>query len=279
MNYARSELLGILPVRLRQSLQSENLDDLEEIRLRRDKPAELVRAGRSVWLQEKLPEEDLQFCIQAASRYSPWSAGSTASGFLTAPGGHRIGLCGEVVCKDGAVTGVRKIHALCIRVAKDYPGIAASLRNLPGSILILGPPGSGKTTLMRDLIRQRSDKGMHIAVADERQELFPTGAFPTGACTDIMTGCPKADALDMLLRTMGPECIALDEITAQTDCEALICASNCGVSLLATAHGASLEDLRCRPIYRKLMQMDIFDHFVQMRRDKSWYLERSKSCL
>lgn len=276
MNYARAELLAVLPIRLRQALQPENLDDLEEIRLRVKFPTELVRKRKSCWLEDRLNEEDLQFCINAASRYSPWTASTAALGYVTAPGGHRIGICGDMVYKDGCVSGVRKVSSLCIRVAKDYFGIAEPLAALRGSILILGAPGTGKTTLMRDLIRQRSNGGTHVAVADERGELFPGNHFPTGECTDIMSGCPKASAIEMLLRTMGPDSIAVDEITAQSDCESLIQANNCGVALLATAHGTSLEDLRRRAVYAPLVKNHIFDHIVLMHPDKSWHLERSK---
>jgi len=141
---------------------------------------------------------------------------------------------------------------------------------------VIGVNGTGKTTLMRDLIRQRSKRGMHIAVADERGELFPGGFFQTGNYTDIMSGCPKALAVEILLRTMGPDCIAVDEITAPEDCNALIQAANCGVSLLATAHGASLEDFRCRSVYKPLIKERIFSYIVLMHSDKSWHLERSK---
>lgn len=276
MNYARTELLSILPIRLRQALQSEKLDDLEEIRLRVNLPPELVRNQKSHWLADTTSEEDLQFCINAASRYSPWTASTAALGYVTAPGGHRIGICGDMVFKENCVSGVRKLSSLCIRVAKDYPGIAEPLAALRGSILILGAPGTGKTTLMRDLIRQRSGLGSHIAVADERGELFPAGIFNLGKSTDIMSGCPKSMAIEMLLRTMGPDCIAVDEITAEEDCAALIRAANCGVSLLATAHGASVKDLYSRSVYEPLVKERIFSHIVLMHPDKQWHLERSK---
>ena len=214
-----------------------------------------------------------QGSINAASRYSPWAAATTAQGYLTAPGGHRIGLCGEVVCKDGIVTGIREISSLCIRVARDFPGIAKRAADATGSILILGAPGWGKTTLLRDLIRQIGEKQC-VSVVDERGELFPEG-LERGKKTDVLTGCPKSPGIDMVLRTMGPDCIAVDEITAEADARALLRAANCGVRLLATAHGTSAADLRRRSVYRPLAESGVFQTLLILRQDKSFRAERA----
>ena len=192
---------------------------------------------------------------------------------VTAPGGHRIGLCGEVVCKDGIVTGIREISSLCIRVARDFPGIAKRAADAPGSILILGAPGWGKTTLLRDLIRQIGEKQC-VSVVDERGELFPEG-LERGKKTDVLTGCPKSPGIDMVLRTMGPDCIAVDEITAEADARALLRAVNCGVRLLATAHGTSAADLRRRSVYRPLAESGVFQTLLILRQDKSFRAERA----
>jgi stage III sporulation protein AA len=147
-----------------------------------------------------------------------------------------------------------------------------------GSVLILGPPGSGKTTLLRDLIRIVSDRGTgSVSVVDERGELFPREAdFDRGKQTDVLTGCDKASGIDMVLRTMGPRYVAVDEITNQNDCQALIRAGWCGVKLMATAHATDLADLRQRPVYRPLIQTGIFDTVVVLKPDKSWRVERVK---
>ena len=223
-------------------------------------------------------EADIQFVVNTASRYSPWSASTAAYGYITAAGGHRIGLCGDCVVQSGKVTGVRHVTSLCIRVGKAVLNISAKAPK-EGSVLILGPPGAGKTTFLRDLIRQRSIAGQAVAVVDERGELFPQGEiFEGGPRTDVLTGCTKAQGIDMALRTMGPQCIAVDEITAQEDCQALMSAGWCGVSLLATAHAADCEDLRRREVYRPLWDSGLFTKSVILSRDKSWRLERMELC-
>ena len=171
------------------------------------------------------------------------------------------------------MSGTRTVRSLCIRFARDFPGIARKYGAYTGSILIIGPPGSGKTPLLRDLIRQFSLRET-VAVVDERRELFPDGCFDRGKALDVLSGCPKVSGLDMLLRTMGPETIALDEITAEDDCDALHHAGGCGVRLVATAHASSVSDLYKRPVYRKLSSCGLFDRVLVMRRDKSWHDER-----
>lgn len=276
---AWNELLGILPNWMRQEVDRLGREGLQELRLRLDKPPELVGSGGSEFLNRAVVREDLSFCINAACSYSPWSAESTAQGYLTAPGGHRIGLCGDAIWTEGTMKGIRNPTSVCIRVARDFPGIAKRATALDGSILILGSPGSGKTTLLRDLIRQLSDKGTgSVSVVDERGELFPASqgkaCFSIGKRTDILTGCGKQQGIDAVLRTMGPGTIAVDEITAEADCEALIHAGWCGVRLLATAHAVSLRDLRTRPVYHRLWECRLFENIIILRSDKSWTAER-----
>lgn len=274
MKCAWQELLSILPVWLTRDVDRLGKESLQELRLRLGGMPELVYKDGSKWLQQAAGREDLNFCINTASRYSPWAAQSMASGYLTAPGGHRIGICGEAVVKAGEMTGYRNVTSLCIRVARDFPGIGKDVAALRGSILLLGPPGSGKTTLLRDVIRQISQTE-HVAVVDERGELFPVHAeFEDGRRLDVLTGCDKETGIDRVLRTMGPSCIAVDEITAAKDCDALLQAGWCGVRLLATAHAASVSDLNRRPLYRPLIQQRLFDHIVVLHRDKTWCVER-----
>ena len=274
MRCAWNELIRILPQTLRRSVDELGKNDLQELRLRLHKPALLVSRQGSRLLDRIINEADLSFVINTASRYSPWAASTMSQGYITAPGGHRIGLCGDAVVQDGVMRGIRFPTSLCIRVARDLPGIAGELGKLTGNILILGPPGSGKTTLLRDLIRQISNQEEgSIAVVDERGELFPPG-FDQGQNTDVLSLCSKPQGLALALRTMGPSCIAVDEITAREDCEALTMAMWCGVRLLATAHAANMKDLRSRPVYAPIINSKLFDQIVILRRDKSWYTER-----
>lgn len=272
MKCAWNELLDILPKRIAGEVDRLGRDTMQELRLRVNDSPELVCGSGIRRLQEKVTVNDLSFCVNAASRYSPWAAASVSQGYLTVAGGHRIGLCGEVVRKGNEITGIRNATSLCIRVARDYLGIWDTNTSLSGSIMILGAPGSGKTTLLRDAARQISEKHT-VAVVDERGELFPTG-FVRGLRMDVLTGAPKASGVEMVLRTMGPEWIAVDEITAEEDCCALLQAQGCGVKLLATAHAGSLEEFRSRPVYKKILDNHVFEELIILKSDKSYRVER-----
>lgn len=271
MKCAWKELLSILPPWL--AAEVERRDMLQELRLRLDSPPELVFPEESQWLRRAVSRADLLFCVNTASRYSPWAAQTMANGYLTAPGGHRIGLCGEAVVNRGVMTGFREITSLCIRVARDFPGIGENAAGLSGSILLIGPPGSGKTTLLRDIVRTISQRET-VAVVDEREELFPVEFRQSAKRMDVLTGCAKADGIEIALRCMGPSSLAVDEITAEADCDALLRAGWCGVRLLATAHAASLQDLYRRAVYRPLVKAQLFSHVLVLHRDKSWREER-----
>ena len=268
---AWKELLSVLPPDIRQDVDQNGYQELQEIRLRFHLPAELVLVSHNRWLTRIITPEDLSFVINAASRFSPWAAETISRGFLTAPGGHRIGVCGEAVCKNGKMDGIRQVTSVCIRVAKDYSQIV-DLSHIHGSVLILGAPGWGKTTLLRDLIRQLSENSM-VCVVDERKELFPQ-TFQTGKQTDILSGCSKAEGLTCLLRAMRPDYLAVDEITEEQDCLAMIQAANCGVRLAATAHASSWKDYLGRSIYRPLISENIFQTILILNKDKSYTVER-----
>lgn len=273
MKCMQRELLSILPPKIRNQITTEHLKELQEIRLRIGYPVILILGKTVKRLSVSVSADDLNFCVNTASRYSPWKASTVRDGYLTAPGGHRIGLCGEILGE-----GIRNLSSLNIRVARDFPGIAGRIP-LDGSVLIIGPPGSGKTTLLRDLIRRISrEQAVSIAVVDQRGEIFPRidgqPCFEPGEMTDIISVQDKSEGINIVLRAMGPVWIALDEITAESDCLGMVQAGWCGVRLIATAHAGSLADLHRRPVYRPLIETKLFHTAVILRPDKSWYTER-----
>jgi len=276
MKCAWNELLAILPQQLQSGVDKFGRDKLQELRLRTGLQPQLILFDGRISLPGVVQDDMLRYIVNLACRYSPWTAESAARGYITTKGGHRIGLCGQTAIKDGKVTAFTSIRSMNIRVARDFPGLAEPIAMLRGNLLLLGPPGSGKTTLLRDLVRQRS---LHetVSVADSRGEVFPDG-FSIGNGVDILSGCDKPTALEMLLRTMGPDTIAVDEITAQADCEALIQAAWCGVRLVATAHAANLLDLEGRKVYRPILRSGLFDWAVVLKRDKSFTTERMIRC-
>ena len=271
-------LMNVLPLWLREGVNRVRPEGLQEIRLRVGMTPDLVFQDKHIRAQRAVTKEDLEFCINSASRYSPWASQTVSRGFLTVLGGHRIGICGTVAIQNGQSLSIRDVSSLCIRVSKQLQGIGKEAADISGNILILGRPGSGKTTLLRDIIRCKSNKGSTVCVVDERQEVFPCisgkSCFECGQNTDILCGCPKAEGIDIAIRVMNPHMIAVDEITAKQDCDALINAGWCGISLLATAHASSMKDFLERPIYRPLVESRLFDTLLILQMDKSWRTER-----
>lgn len=277
MNCAWQAYLNILPVWMRGEVDRLGAQHLQELRIRVDRPPDLITSKGKYNLQEKITSEDILYCINAVSKYSPWSSATIQNGYITASGGHRVGICGDVVIMDGKISTIKNVTSLCIRVARDFPGIGQKAAGIEESTLIIGAPGRGKSTLLRDLIRQKSKTGA-VAVVDERKELFPTVGttfcFPPGPSTDVMSGCSKSSGMQMMIRTLNPCWIAVDEITEAEDCQGLIRAAWCGVRLLATAHAETIRDFLNRPVYKPLIRNGIFKNIIVMQSDKSWILER-----
>lgn len=272
MSCAWKELLSILPDRLRQDVDRLGKEKMAELRLRVGRPAEMVLTDKVCSVGARVTGQELEHIVYIVTQYSPWAAVTGSQGYLSASGGHRIGMCGDVVMKDGQVTGIRSVTSLCIRVARDIPGVASSSGPINGSMMVIGAPGWGKTTLLRDLARTVA-KDRTVCVIDDRGELFPQDVR-RGHRMDVLTGAPKDEGIQMALRCMGPEYIAVDEITAAEDARAVLRAHGSGVKLLATAHAGSLEDLRTRSVYRELLTNGVFSSALVLRSDKSYTRER-----
>lgn len=270
-----------LPTALRRrvlALPEQDRARAEELRLRLGRPLFVgYPEGEEPLADTQVTAQTLDTVLELASGSSVHTVmAQIKNGFIPLPGGHRLGLCGTGVMEGRELSNLRSVSSVSLRVARELQGLAKPiLPKLWGesgleNTLILSPPGGGKTTLLRDLIRCLSAgegcPARRVGVADERGELaaMADGAptLDVGPRTDVMDGCPKAIGLVALLRGMSPQVLAVDEITAPGDVEAALQAVGCGVSLLATAHGGTLADLERRPIYRELMAQKVFGRLV-----------------
>lgn len=268
-----SELKNILPPELLPAIQAAKIDHPEELRLRLGKRLTVVSVTETVALDSpEITAQHLDHLLERASGCSAHVSGELLrQGYLHTASGCRIGFCGTVT-GDGSV--LRALTSANIRIPHEIPGCAREaaehlLREGVENLLILSPPGSGKTTLLRDLIRLLSESGLRISVADERGELAGQSGrkpgFDLGPNTDVMTGGSKAETAMMLLRSMNPQILAFDEITAPQDLEVIRQAAGCGVTLLATAHAESRALMKCRPLYRELLDSRIFRKALWIR--------------
>lgn len=278
------EACGLLPLRLRTSALALPLSrkaQIEELRLRIEQPLFLTGPeGETPVPQSRVLRSDLEQVLDKASEYSRYAAADTIRrGYVTAAGGFRVGLCGTALPSGGDNEGLRDISSLAIRIPRVHEGAALPVlpqlleNGRPLSTLILSPPGGGKTTLLRDLVRLFSRgtadcKPSRVALVDERGELAAVHRgrpqLDVGCHTDVMDGCPKHLAIPMLLRAMSPQIIALDEVALEADVEAVRAAAGCGVTLLATVHAGSVEELRARPAGRALLSCGIFQRTVRI---------------
>ncbi len=267
----------LLPPCLRSevlNLPDNMMNGAEEIRLRIGRSPTMVMSDGEIEILplHKITASELQLVLEIATRASAHTyADSIKMGFVTAEGGCRLGLCGTASTDENRITGIRRLSSLCIRIPREKPGCADAVCSKLSkggfkSTIIISPPGAGKTTLLRELVRQMSDSGNRISLVDERSEVAGTfegqPCFDVGARTDVLTGAPKSEGIYLLLRSMAPRIIAVDEITSPSDIEAAETAANCGVALLATAHGANITDLSERALYRKLLDRRIFERAV-----------------
>ena len=281
------DAVRLLPPDLRERARKLSRTDramAEEIRIRVGRcMTVLLPEGERRLGAEIITVQDIERLMDIATQASMHTAMvSLKNGYITVRGGCRIGICGTAILKNGEISGIRDISSLSIRIAKQIRGAADSVINeivINGSIkstLIISPPGGGKTTLLRDIVRIISDGDkqnglppMRTAVADERGEigaiLNGMPQMDIGEHTDVLEGCPKAKGAIMLVRAMNPQVLAMDEITAPEDIDAVLCASNCGVKLIATVHGDSVEDIKRKPLYTMLLKQGVFEKAITIK--------------
>lgn len=293
------EVLAILPASIRHILSALPIavqENMEEIRLRQNLPLE-VRYGQQVsyvtgsgqltanvrngWI---FTEEFVGKLINQISQHSLYALEEELKrGYITITGGHRIGIAGKVTMERGDVKGIRDITSFNIRIAKEKKGVAQKL--LPSlmdhgkilNTLIISPPQCGKTTLLRDLARMISygneySSSRKVAIVDERSELagclHGVPQRDVGPRTDVLDACPKAIGMMMMIRSMSPEIIVADEIGRVEDSDAIWEAIHAGVTVICSAHGASLADMSRRPIISKLISQEVFSRYVILDRSQ-----------
>ncbi|MBH1940196.1 stage III sporulation protein AA [Mobilitalea sibirica] len=290
----KDELLKILSLKLRTIFGKLKIDfeKLQEIRLRMNAPLLIIYENVEYFITEEaklvknptlaviVTKNEIRETMEYISNYSLYAfEDEIKQGFITINGGHRIGIAGKTIIEDDVIKGMKHISFINIRLAHQVKGCADPV--LPYLInektdgiyhtLIISPPRCGKTTLLRDIIRQLSDgntylSGKSIGVVDERSEIgacyMGTPQNELGIRTDILDCCPKAKGMMMLIRSMSPQIIAVDEIGSKEDLEAIDYVIGCGCKLIATVHGSSIEDIKSKPVLSELVQKKLFERYV-----------------
>lgn len=280
------QIMNILSKDVKSALEHENLrfDYLQEVRLRAGYPVILLYAGKEKIMSIQATERSIRETLDYVSNYSLYAyENELKQGFITIEGGHRVGMAGQVLIGNGRVENLKYISSLNIRVSHEIVGCADKLfpyithNRQMYHTLIISPPRCGKTTLLRDMIRQISDgneyvKGCTVGVVDERSEL--AGCYQgipqnhMGMRTDVLDGCPKAEGMLMLIRSMSPQVIAVDEIGAPEEVQAIKYAMHCGCKMIATVHGESLEEIQKKPLLEQMIREHCFERYVVLNNRK-----------
>ena len=268
----------------------------EEIRLRNGRPLSISYDGRDYFVNINgslssnpsngviVSERHIIDTFQLISNYSVYAyTEEIRNGYITIRGGHRVGIGGKVTYGLNGIENIRNISSLNIRIGREVLGVSNNIlpyitKSLNGfyNTLIISPPQCGKTTLLRDIVRNLSNgiesnsKGFKVSVVDERSEL--AGMYngmaqkDVGIRTDILDGCLKSDGIIMAIRALSPDIIAVDEIGGKKDVEAIHEALRAGIKLMATVHGSSLDEVRNKSSMKELFKENIFERFIILDR-------------
>lgn len=295
-----SEVVTYLPPGVRDilaRLPPHAWAQVEEIRLRLGRPLVVTIREREEFVSPEgtpgvqasrayiVTVDDIRRMLQIITEASLYALEEELrGGFITLPGGHRVGLAGRVITDGGRIRTFKHIAGLNLRIAREVPGVADAVLpriiNQPDHVyhtLIASPPRCGKTTLLRDLARQISDgvprlgfRGIPVVVVDERSEIAGChrGApqCDVGLRTDVLDGCPKAEGMMLAVRALSPAVIVTDEIGRQEDVRALEEILNAGVKVITTAHAFSLEELARRPAFSYLFRRKLFERVIVLSR-------------
>ena len=267
----------LIEVRLRVNepliLMYDNMEYMVTTDGRMKKSSEVCKSGLYI-----VTIKDINETVEHISKYSLYAyEDEVRQGFITIEGGHRVGIAGKVILENGRIKNLKHITFLNIRIAHEVKGCGSNIipyivkDNLVCHTLIISPPRCGKTTLLRDIVRQLSDgseiiRGQSVGVVDERSEIAACfNGMPqndVGMRTDILDCCPKAYGMMMLIRSMSPAIIAVDEIGSHEDIAAIYDAINSGCRIIATVHGNSVDDVLCKPGLRKLVEERVFERYI-----------------
>ncbi|UFT97742.1 stage III sporulation protein AA [Radiobacillus kanasensis] len=278
------EILRLFPANIKEKLADrigKRWTSLQEIRFRIGQPIELVFDGMEEWMTAFRPsEQDAIFVLNQLSQFSLYRIEEELrQGFITIEGGHRVGLAGKVNTSNGSVHAIRHIASFNIRIAKEKIGVAKpyipylfnTVINQYRSTLLIGPPQTGKTTLLRDITRLIStgwanQRPAKTAVIDERSEIAGSikgvPQHQLGLRTDVMDACPKAEGMMMMIRSMSPDVLVVDEIGSEKDVQALMEAVFAGVKIFCSVHGQDMKEVQKRPSLAPLFEQGAFDRFV-----------------
>lgn len=298
------QVLQILPVAIRKMVSSifKDLSDVQEIRLRAGRPLILLYGKSEYFLGINgglthnikkayyVSAGELREAVDYISSYSRYAyEEELRQGYITIQGGHRIGVAGKILLENGKVKNMGNISFMNIRVAHQMLGCSEKvipyIRNGSSiyNTLVISPPRCGKTTLLRDMIRILSNgdscnRGFTVGVVDERSEL---GACyrgcpqnDLGCRSDVLDGCPKAEGMMMLVRSMAPEIIAVDEIGSNQDASAVDYVINCGIRVIATVHGLDMNEIRNKPVLGSLVKEQAFKRYILLMAGKTGIIDK-----